>query len=105
MLGRVGSTPFARIYCGGPGGIVERGYCFPSAGVAEAFTRLVIETRVDVVLVLPVVARPWPGWRDRIERHVRRTLPLPADFAQKRGKETGWFCFVGPAHEALVVAF
>ena len=103
--GARGINAFRQNLLRGPGGVVERGYCFPSAGVAEAFARLVIETRVDVVLVLPVVARPWPGWRDRIERHVRRTLPLPADFAQKRGKETGWFCFVGPAHEALVVAF
>ena len=67
--------------------------------------KLVIEAQADVVLVLSVVARPWPGWRDRIERHVTQTLPLPTDFARKRGKDTGWHRFVGPAHEALVVKF
>ena len=89
----------------GPGGKIEKGYCYPPSGMVEAFARLAVEARINVVFVLPVIGRPWPGWRSRLERHVKRTLPLPPDFAQKRDKDAGWHRVVGPVHEAVALVF
>ena len=103
--GSSGVNVFRQNLSCGPGGLAEWGYCYPPGTMAEAFSRLVLEMEVNVVMVVPCMARPWPGWRSRLDRHVRHSVALPSDFSQTRGKDLGWRGVEGPAHEALVVRF
>ena len=98
-----GVNVFAQDIAMGPDGSRERSYCFPGR-MCEALCRLVLESRADATLVVPMYKGVRPGYLARLEAHVIRRVSVGTGFAEIR-RPSGWEPYEMDEHEALVVRF
>lgn len=82
----------------------RRGYCYPNPAMTRVVCKFALEQRTGVVLVLELVSRPYPVWRELIEQKISKRAVLPRSYCQRRLK-TGWAPTEGALAEAVLLEF